>query len=93
MFINKLHNNFIKNLFDLKSISETSCQRSYISLFVFILSIYIYIYIYMYIYLCIYVYIYYIYIYIYIYIYRYSGEKTKNTFLKNISTYCLLQFY
>ena len=24
---------------------------------------------------------------------RYSGEKTKTTFLKNISTYCLLQFY
>ena len=30
-------------------------------------------------------------IYIYIYI-RYSGEKTKTTFLKNISTCCLLQF-
>ena len=30
---------------------------------------------------------------IYIYIFRYSGEKTKTTFLKNISTYCLLQFY
>ena len=25
--------------------------------------------------------------------YVYSGEKTKTTFLKNISTYCLLQFY
>ena len=24
---------------------------------------------------------------------RYSGEKTKTTFLKNISAYCLLQFY
>ena len=24
---------------------------------------------------------------------RYSGEKTKAAFLKNISTYCLLQFY
>ena len=24
---------------------------------------------------------------------RYSGEKTKTTFLKNISTCCLLQFY
>ena len=36
----------------------------------------------------------YIYVYVYIYIYiRYSGEKTKTTFLKNISTYCLLQFY
>ena len=23
----------------------------------------------------------------------YSGEKTKTAFLKNISTYCLLQFY
>ena len=24
---------------------------------------------------------------------EFSGEKTKATFLKNISTYCLLQFY
>ena len=38
------------------------------------------------------IYIIYIYIYIYIYI-RHSGEKTKTTFLKNFSTYCLLQFY
>ena len=55
------------------------------------------------IYICIHM-IYSIYIYIYMYIYdiysiyvisgeRYSGEKTKTTFLKNISTYCLLQFY
>ena len=43
-----------------------------------------------------------LYIYIWIYIYkcniyilyiRYSGEKAKTTFLKNISTYCLPQFY
>ena len=58
----------------------------------------------MYIYICIYIHIYTIYAYIYIYnkyiyafttcIYiRYSGEKTKTAFLKNISTYCLLQFY
>ena len=36
----------------------------------------------------------YVYIYMYIYIYiRHSCEKTKATFLNNISTYCILQFY
>ena len=35
MFINKIHSNLKKNLFDLKSVSETFCQKSDISLFLF----------------------------------------------------------
>ena len=53
-----------------------------------------FIYVYMYVcmcmcmYICTYVGMCYIYVYI-----RYSGEKTKTIFLKNLSTYCFLQFF
>ena len=62
------------------------CVYTYVIYIIYIIYIiyniyktYIYIYIFICIFICIYI--------------RYLGEKTKTTFLNNISTYCLLQFY